>query len=337
MVSAPDYQERESLGCTKRENAREQAMILSVSRRTDIPNYYAEWFMGRVREGFCYVRNPMNPHQVSRIDLSPQVVDCIVFWTKNPAAMMKYLEELRDYTYYFQFTLTGYGRDIEPNLPDKREKLIPTFQELSRHIGREKIIWRYDPIFLNERYTADYHLRAFEEIAGKLAGYTERVVISFVDMYAKIRRNAKVHSIRETPEGDMLRLAKEMARIAADHHLLIESCAEQIDLQPLGIGHGSCIDQGLIQRLLECELSGGKDKNQRKECGCFESVEVGAYNTCLNGCKYCYANFSDEKVAENVKLYHIDSPLLCGSIGEKDKVTDRAVKSLKDGQRCFST
>lgn len=312
-------------------------MILSASRRTDIPNYYAEWFMGRIREGFCYVRNPMNPHQVSRIDLSPQVVDCIVFWTKNPAGIMKYLDELQDYTYYFQFTLTGYGRDIEPNLPDKRRELIPTFQELSKRVGKERVIWRYDPIFLNEKYTADYHLKAFGEIAGRLAGYTERVVVSFVDMYAKIRRNAAAYSIRETTESDMLRLAKGMARIAADHHLLIESCAEQIDLGELGIRHGSCIDRVLIERLLGRKLVGGKDKNQRKACGCFESVEVGTYNTCLNGCKYCYANFSDEKVEENVKRYRVDSPLLCGEVGFEDKVTDRAVKSLTDGQIFFES
>ena len=310
-------------------------MILSVSRRTDIPNYYAEWFTGRLREGFCYVRNPMNPHQVSRVDLSPRVVDCIVFWTKNPANMMKHLEELRDYTYYFQFTLTGYGRDIEPNLPDKRKKLIPTFRELSERIGKERVIWRYDPIFLNEKYTADYHLKAFAEIADHLAGYTERVVVSFVDMYAKIRRNAAEYAIRETSEDDIIPLAKELAQIAADHHLLIESCAEQIELQNLGIRHGSCIDQELIEKLLGCRLSGGKDKNQRKECGCFESVEVGTYNTCLNGCKYCYANFSDEKVAKSVKLYRVDSPLLCGTVSGEDRVTDRAVKSLKDGQICL--
>ena len=310
-------------------------MILSASRRTDIQNYYGEWFMGRLREGFCYVRNPMNPHQVSRLELSPGVVDCIVFWTKNPANMIKYLEELRDYTYYFQFTLTGYGRDIEPNLPDKRKELIPTFQELSKRIGRERVIWRYDPIFLNEKYTADYHLKAFAEIADRLAGYTERVVVSFVDMYAKIRRNAKEYSIRETAEDDMIRLTGELAQIAADRHLRIESCAEQIELHKLGIRHGSCIDRELIERLLGCKLAGGKDKNQRRECGCLESVELGAYNTCLNGCKYCYANFSDEKVAENANLYRVDSPMLCGSIGPEDKVTDRPVRSLRDEQICL--
>lgn len=123
-------------------------MILSVSRRTDIPNYYSEWFLNRIREGFLYVRNPMNPRQISRIDLSPETTDCIVFWTKNPAPMLDRLEELKDYAYYFQFTLTGYGRDVEPNLPDKRKVLIPVFRALSEKIGKEKVIWRYDPIFL---------------------------------------------------------------------------------------------------------------------------------------------------------------------------------------------
>ena len=137
-------------------------MILSVSRRTDVPNYYSDWFINRLKEGFLYVRNPMNIHQISRINLSPEVIDCIVFWTKNPANMLGKLEYLQDYAYYFQFTLTGYGRDIEPNLPDKRKELIPAFQKLSEKIGKEKVIWRYDPILLSDKYTADYHLRAFE-------------------------------------------------------------------------------------------------------------------------------------------------------------------------------
>lgn len=307
-------------------------MILSASRRTDIPNYYAQWFINRIRAGHCCVRGPMNPRQISRIDLSPQVVDCIVFWTKNPANMIPYLEELRDYTYYFQFTLTGYGRDIEPNLPDKRKELIPTFQELAQRIGKERVIWRYDPIFINEKYTADYHRKAFGEIADRLAGYTERVVISFVDMYAKLRKNAAQYAIREMTGSEMTDLAAKMARIAADHDLRIESCAEQLDLQALGIRHGSCIDRDLIERLQGCRLTGGKDRNQRGECSCFESVEIGTYDTCLNGCKYCYANSGDARVEENVKKYCPDSPLLCGDIVSEDRVTVRAVKSMKDSQ-----
>lgn len=310
-------------------------MILSVSRRTDVPNYYSDWFINRLKEGFLYVRNPMNTHQISRINLSPEVIDCIVFWTKNPANMLGKLEYLQDYAYYFQFTLTGYGRDIEPNLPDKRKELIPAFQKLSEKIGKEKVIWRYDPILLSDKYTADYHLRAFEEIAGNLAGYTEKAVISFVDLYEKTWRNTRGLGIRLATEKEMMGLAAEMARIASKYNLEIESCAEQWDFQKVGIQRGSCIDKKLIERIIGCRLTGQKDKNQRKECGCFESVEVGAYNTCLNGCRYCYANFSDEKVKENIKLYSQDAPLLCGNIGPDDKITDRRMKSLKNIQLSF--
>lgn len=183
-------------------------MILSVSRRTDVPNYYSDWFYNRIREGYLYVRNPMNAHQVSRIDLSPQVVDCIVFWTKNPANMMAHLHELEGYPYYFQFSLTGYGRDIELNLPDKRTVLIPVFQHLSSRLGKERVIWRYDPILLNGRYTAEYHVKAFEEIAGWLDGYTEKVVISFVDLYAKAKRNLRGLEVREPGQDEMVLLAE---------------------------------------------------------------------------------------------------------------------------------
>ncbi len=307
-------------------------MILSVSRRTDIPNYYSEWFINRIKEGYLYVRNPMNAHQISRIDLSPDVVDCIVFWTKNPEKMIGQLDYLRDYMYYFQFTLTGYGKDVEPNLPNKRDKLISVFQRLSEKIGKQKVIWRYDPIFISRKYTADYHLKAFEEIAGSLADYTERVVISFIDFYIKTQRNTNGLDMEEITDETMVYLAKQMKKIASNHHLVIETCAEQIDLQDIGIQHGSCIDKELIEKLSGCKLIGGKDKNQRKECGCLESVEVGTYNTCLNGCKYCYANDSDEKVKESLGLYDAESPLLCGNIGLEDKITDRKVKSLKNTQ-----
>ena len=310
-------------------------MILSVSRRTDIPNYYSNWFLNRIKEGFLYVRNPMNTHQISRIDLSPDVVDCIVFWTKNPADMIEKLKYLEDYVYYFQFTLTGYGKDMEPNLPNKREELISTFRTLSEKTGKEKVIWRYDPVLISDRYTMDYHLKAFEEIASSLADDTDKVVISFVDLYAKTQRNTKELGIRQMTKNEMIRLAAQMAQIASKYHLIIESCAEQIDLQNVGIQHGSCIDKKLIEKLLGCRLLGEKDKNQREACGCLESIEVGAYNTCLNGCKYCYANFNDEKVKENVRLYDQDSPLLCGNIGLEDKITDRKVKSLKDPQLSF--
>lgn len=310
-------------------------MILSVSRRTDIPNYYSDWFLARIKEGFLYVRNPMNTHQISRIDLSPEVVDCIVFWTKNPANMIEKLGDLQEYMYYFQFTLTGYGKDVEPNLPNKREVLIPTFQRLSERIGKERVIWRYDPILISKRYTMDYHLKAFEEIASNLMGYTERVVISFVDFYSKTQRNTRELEIKQITNEEMIALAGKMAQIASKYHFSMETCAEQINLHEAGILHGSCIDKKRIERLLGCKLNVKKDKNQREACGCLESVEVGAYNTCLNGCKYCYANFNNRKVEEHIKLYNRDSALLCGSISPDDRITERKVKSMKEKQMSF--
>lgn len=310
-------------------------MILSVSRRTDIPNYYVDWFFNRIKEGYVYVKNPMNAHQISKIDISPDVVDCIVFWTKNPKDMIDRLDELDEYKYYFQFTLTGYGKDIESNIPDKKESIIPTFIKLSEKIGKNKVIWRYDPIIINQKYTIDYHVRAFEEIARSLEGYTDKVIISFVDLYDKTKRNMSELNISELSGDDMRIIAKKLAAIAQKYNLEIESCAEQIELQNIGIKHGHCIDQNLIEDILGCKLKVGKDKNQREECGCIESVDIGTYNTCFNGCRYCYANFNDASVKNNSEKYNINSPLLCGNIGENDKVTERKVKSQKDTQLSF--
>ena len=307
-------------------------MILSVSRRTDVPNYFSDWFYNRIKEGFLYVRNPMNAHQISSIDLSPKVVDCIVFWTKNPANMLERLDELKSYQYYFQFTLTGYGKDVEPGLPDKREVLIPTFQMLSEKVGAQKVIWRYDPIFFSPCYTSEYHLKAFEEIAHSLAGYTRKVVISFIDLYAKTQRNTSGLQIESISDRNMVEFAKQIVDIAGKCGMEVESCAEVIDLQNVGVKHGSCIDKKLIEEILGCKLTVTKDKNQRAECGCCESVETGTYNTCRNGCRYCYANFNDTMVKESVAAYDVDSPLLCGCVGPDDKITERKVKSLKDNQ-----
>ena len=307
-------------------------MILSVSRRTDIPNYYADWFYNRIKEGFLYVRNPMNPHQISKINLSPDVVDCIVFWTKNPENMLSGLDKLKDYACYFQFTLTGYGRDIEPGIPHKRNCMIEIFRRLSDKIGHDRVIWRYDPILFNDIYTEAYHLRAFQEIAESLKGYTDSVVISFVDLYAKIKRNMESLKLYQPADKEMLLFAEKLAAMAKENHMAIEACAERIDLKEAGVRHGSCIDKKRIEKIIGCRIEGNKDKNQREECGCMESVEVGTYDTCKNGCRYCYASFSSERVKSTAALYDADSPLLCGKIGPGDIVTERKVKSLKAQQ-----
>lgn len=305
-------------------------MILSVSRRTDIPNYYSQWFYNRIKEGFVYVRNPMNAHQVSRIEITPDVVDCIVFWTKNPEPMMERLEELSAYHYYFQFTLTGYGRDMEPGIPHKREKMIPVFQALSDRIGKEKVIWRYDPIIFSQRYTPAYHLKAFEQIAMALKGFTEKCVISFVDEYAKNRKNMELLGAYEMDRYQLPEFAKKISQIAKRNGMDTGSCAESIDLAECGIKHNCCIDKELIEKIIGGRIKAGKDRNQRAECGCMESVEIGVYHTCKNGCKYCYANSSAENVARNCSKYDPTSPILCGAIAENDRITQRRVRSLTE-------
>lgn len=307
-------------------------MILSVSRRTDIPTYYSEWFFNRIKEGFLYVRNPMNVHQVSKIDISPEVVDCIVFWTKNPAPMLDRLDELASYPYYFQFTLTGYGKDMERNVPHKRDEMIPIFRKLSEKIGSKRVIWRYDPIIFTEKYTPEYHLKAFEQIASALQGYTERCVISFVDIYAKNKKALEQIGVYELGKPELTEFVKNISRMARENGMRIGSCAEVIDLEECGIEHNCCIDKALIEDIIGCKLKGQKDKNQRPECGCMESVEVGTYHTCKNGCLYCYANHSEEQVAQNCGQYNPKSPILCGTISENDRITERKVGMLKELQ-----
>ena len=310
-------------------------MILSASRRTDIPNYYSEWFYNRIKEGFVCVRNPINPRQVSQIELSPEVVVCMVFVTKNTEPMLEWLEELANYKYYFQFTLTGYGRDIEGNVPHKKEKMIPVFRKLSEKIGSRNVIWRYDPILFTKTYTPEYHLRAFEQIATALSGYTNHCVISFVDTYAKNRKQMKELGTYELFGEELMEFASEIGSIALANKMTVGSCAERVDLTKCGIEHNCCIDKQLIEEIIGCNIRAERDKNQRPECGCIESVDIGTYNTCRNDCKYCYANVSGESVMANVPEYYVKSPLLCGRITAEDRVSKRQAKSLREEQIVF--
>lgn len=307
-------------------------MIISASRRTDIPTYYSEWFFSRIKEGHVLVRNPMNPRQVSKTDLSPDVVDCIVFWTKNPKPMLKKLALLKDYHYYFQFTLTSYGKDVEENVPLKSDEMVDTFKRLSDAIGRERVIWRYDPIFLSDQYTMEYHMEYFEKLARQLKDYTKTCTISFMDDYIKIQRNVAPLKIQPMSRAQQLQLAESIAQTAHQNGLRVDTCAEDIDLSKFGVAHASCIDGKLIERIIGCPIVVEKDKNQRPACGCAASIDIGAYNTCQNGCKYCYANQSQEAVKRNVLQYQMGLPLLCDCLQAGDKISERAVKSLKDNQ-----
>lgn len=310
-------------------------MILSVSRRTDIPACYAGWFCNRLKAGYVYVRNPMRFHQISKIALTPEKIDGIVFWTKNPRPMLERLDALRRYPYYFQCTLTPYGKDVEPHLPDKSGVLLPALQQLSQKIGPERVIWRYDPIFLTAKYSAAYHLQAFAAMARRLSGYTHRCVISFLDFYRNTQSRLQGLGLLPFSEFQMCALAGQLSDIARQNHMEMESCAETIDLSDRGIAHGHCIDRALLETLAGCPLDLPKDKKQRPACGCAESIDIGMYDTCRNGCLYCYATHSPASAARHAAAHNPDSPLLFGTLLPGDTIHERPVQSCKSGQLHF--
>lgn len=299
-------------------------MIISASRRTDIPAHYADWFIRRLEEGYALVRNPMNPRQVSRVNLSPEAVDGIVLWTKNPAPMLGRLESLMPYAYYFQFTLNAYGEDIEPGVPALAAR-IDAFRALGDAVGRHRVVWRYDPVLLSPAYTVDRHLRGFEHIAKSLAGYSERCVISFFDFYPKIAAAARLLGFIPVSDEQLRRVAEMLAGIAFSYGFSVEACAEPADLSDLGIGRARCVDDRLLSRIAGRPISAPKDRNQRPACNCAASVDIGAYDTCPHGCRYCYANRSACAVAERRRAYDVSAPLLCSRLTGEDRVTERRV------------
>lgn len=314
---------------------REFLMILSVSRRTDIPAFFSEWFFNRVKTGFLMVRNPMNYHQVSKIPLDRSSVDCFVFWTKNPAAMLVNLHFIEEYYYYFLFTITSYDDSVETNVP-RKSAVIDTFKRLSDTIGSHRVIWRYDPILLSDTITEQYHYKYFEYIASKLNGYTNKCVISFLDSYKKCQNNLKNLGLVPICNEDMLRISRRLCDIAKSFNITVSSCAEEADLQSAGVSCNKCIDPDLIKELAAQPLVVPKDKTQRNSCGCVASIDVGTYNTCHHNCLYCYANFSFNSVINNTQKHNPDSPFLIGELENTDKVTLRKMESCFNRQSRLS-
>ena len=308
-------------------------MILSASRRTDIPAYYSEWFMNRLKEGYALTRNPMNYAQVSKIPMSPDVIDCIVFWTKDPANMIDKLPLLDEmgYKYYFQFTLTPYGKDIERGVRDKTD-IIKTFIQLSKAIGKNRVLWRYDPIILNDTLTVEYHSEMFEILCSQLCDYTKICIISFVDMYSKLDKAVKSNLIREITKSEMMQFAAIFSEIGRKYGIELRACSEKMDLSGYGIHPASCIDKNTIEKVCGYTIDAKTDINQRPTCGCIQSIDIGAYNTCKNGCSYCYANYSDATIEINCLKHNHCSDILIGKVGADEKIMERKMKSLKNGQ-----
>ncbi|NMA38730.1 MAG: DUF1848 domain-containing protein [Lentisphaerae bacterium] len=260
-------------------------MIISASRRTDIPAFYAEWLLRRLRAGYAETVNPFRPSQVTRVNLTPEHVDGLVLWSKNPAPLLPFLPELIAFgiPFYLQFTVTPYDAALEPGVPPK-SRVIDTFLRLSDQLGPQRLVWRYDPIIVTEAMTPSWHCEHFAALCAQLAPSCCRCVISFVDPY----RNSPQAQL--APDAaDMHAIAAGFAPIAASWRLPLFTCAEPIDLSSYGIAHGACIDSDLLGTLAGRKLHIPRDRHQRPDCGCAKSIDLGRYGTCRHGCTYCYA------------------------------------------------
>lgn len=293
-------------------------MILNVSGRTDIVAFYTPWFMNRYKEGYLDVRNPFNPKLVSRINFSN--VDLILFCTKNPLPIIDRIKEI-DKPIIFHVTLTPYKKDVEPYVIDKK-LVIEGIKKLSGILGSDNVVVRYDPIFLSDSYTLEYHIRAFDKMCKLLKGYVKKVVVSFLDDYKNVRYNMRYLRLRAFTEEDYKQIGLNFSRSAWENGMSVQTCFEERNLVNYGFTRGECLSLSLAEK-----ITGKKPKKwkarDKNGCNCAEMVDVGVYNTCKHFCKYCYANYDEKMVNANTLRHDVNSSLLIGQIGADDVIKPR--------------
>ena len=300
-------------------------MILNTGLRTDIPGFFSEWFYNRIEDGFVYVRNPYAKNQIYSYRLDPELIDCIIFCTKNPKPMFENLEKIDKFNQYWHITITPYEKEIEPNVPPMND-VLESFKYLSKKLGKENVTLRYDPIFINEKYTLEKHIESFEYIINSLSGYTTEAIISFIDLYEKTKRNFP--QAREVTKDERLKLGKEFAQIGKKNNITIKTCVEGSELDKFGIDSSGCMTKEVIERAINKNLNVPKQKARNGECYCLLNNDIGEYNTCDHGCLYCYANSNKRLVKRNLKLHDPKSPILIGEIKEDDIIKEMKQKSL---------
>ena len=300
-------------------------MILNTGLRTDIPGFFSEWFYNRIEDGFVYVRNPYAKNQIYSYRLDPELIDCIIFCTKNPKPMFENLEKIDKFNQYWHITITPYEKEIEPNVPPIND-VLESFKYLSKKLEKENVTLRYDPIFINEKYTLEKHIESFEYIINSLSGYTTEAIISFIDLYEKTKRNFP--QAREVTKDERLKIGKEFARIGNENNIRIKTCVEGTELDKFSIDSSGCMTKEVIERAINKNLNIPKQKARNGECYCLLNNDIGEYNTCGHGCLYCYANSNKRLVKRNLKLHDPKSPILIGEIKEDDIIKEMNQKSL---------
>lgn len=301
-------------------------MIINTGSRTDTVQYYTKWLLKRFEEGFVYSRNPMFQNKVIRYELNPDVLDCVVFCSKNYEPILSDITKITDrFNTYFHYTITAYGKDIEPNVPTI-DKSIETLIKLSEIVGKQRIAWRYDPILLTEKYTKELHYETFDYMAEKLSPYIDRCIFSFVEMYKKLQTN--MPEIILLTESDKNEIAKNIGSIAKKYNLIIQTCATGEDFENYGILHSGCMTADILGKANNITFKKLKHSGNRKGCQCMESRNIGDYDTCPNGCKYCYANQNPKIALENFKNHCPDFDMILGNLKETDEVTQSSQKTF---------
>ena len=305
-------------------------MILNTGCRTDIPAYYGEWFLNRIQAGFVLARNPYRPEQVLKYRLDPAVVDALCFCTKNPQSMLSRLGELSAFRQFWFVTVTPYGREIEPFVPDKA-RVLESVRQLSALVGARAVGWRYDPVFITERYSIESHLRSFEAMAAALSGCVNSCVVSFIDLYEKTKRNFP--QARAVSMEEQKRLIQTFVAIGRKYRIPIRTCCENASLARYGADVSGCMTREVLEKALDCRLNVPKSKKSpRAECDCLLGADIGMYNTCPHGCVYCYANYDRRTVEQNLRQHDPQSPLLIGHLREGDRIVEVRQESYVSAQ-----
>lgn len=303
-------------------------MILNTGGRTDTVQYYSEWLLNRFREGYVLSRNPLFPNVINRIELSPDTIDVVVFCSKDYAPILDRLHEISDhFKCYYHYTITAYDTDIEPNVPSI-EQSVETLKQLSAQVGKEKVAWRYDPVLLTEKYTIEKHFETFDYMARELSPYVDRCIFSFVEMYKKLAVN--MPELQPISNDNKLLLVKGLGAIAKQYGLYLQTCAAKDDYLQFGVHHSGCMTTEIFSRALGLNFKHQAHKGNRIGCACMESRGLGDYNSCPNGCRYCYANKDHAKAAENYRRHDPKSPLLLGDVLPTDTIKPAVQKSLID-------
>ena len=298
-------------------------MIINVGGRTDIVNYYTPWLLNRLSEGYAYSRNPFARENVYKLSLKPEDVDCLLFCSKNYQPILKHIGDIDEkYNILCNYTITAYGKDIEPKVPSINQS-IKTLKRLSDIVGSNKILWRYDPILLTEKYTVEKHLETFEYMAEKISPLVYRCIFSFVDMYKKVEEN--MPEIIPLTEEDKVKLLKGIGEISGIYDLYTQSCATNESYEKYGIHAAGCTTREILEQAHNVVYKNVKGTGIRENCHCIPSRDIGAYNSCLSECKYCYANRKPDIPKKVIKMHDETSPLLLGHLKKEDNLIETKV------------